>query len=138
MTCPFCELDKEKTRVLSESKHSFVILSNLSLVRGHCLVIPKKHVEKLSELNKEEIDDLILEVINFQENLLKKFGGCDIRQNYRPFQKQDDLKVHHLHIHLQPRELEDELYKKSQINEREIFHKLNNEELEEIKNFLLK
>lgn len=124
MECPFCNINKEKTRIIKETDKVLVILSNPRLVEGHLLVIPKRHVEKLSELNDDEKKELFDTVIEFQENILKSASGCDIRQHYRPFQKQDNLKVNHLHIHLLPREFEDELYKKCQIYEKDIFEEL--------------
>ncbi len=135
--CVFCKSIEPKSRVLYETENTFSILSNPALVKGHVLVIPKKHVEKISELNEEERGDLFEQAIKMQELLLKKYGGCDIRQNFRPFQKQDELKVNHLHIHLQPREFEDELYWKCQIYEKEIFKNLNEEELEKLKEEIL-
>ena len=135
--CPFCSKIEPKSRIIDETNKTLTILSNPALVEGHCLVIPKRHVEKLSELNKEEKEELFSQVVKAQELLLKKFGGCDIRQNFRPFQKQSNLKVNHLHIHLQPRELEDELYKKCQIFEKEVFKELSQEELDKLKQELL-
>lgn len=137
MACPFCGIDKEKNRVLKEGEHTVVIFSNPRLMPGHLLVIPKRHVEKLSELKEEERKELIDNVMEFQEKILKKIApGCDIRENYRPFQKQNDLKVHHLHIHLQPRDLEDELYKGCQIHETKVFKPLNGEEVKSISELL--
>lgn len=131
--CPFCSKIEPRSRIIEETKHTLTILSNPALVKGHCLIIPKRHVEKISELNEDEIKDSINQLIKMQKRLLKKFSGCDIRQNYRPFQKQNNLKVDHLHFHLLPRELEDELYKKCQIFEKEIFKELSQEELDNIK-----
>jgi len=100
---------------------------------GHLLVIPKRHVEKPSELNEQERAELFETVIEFQEKILNKISsGCDIKQNYRPFQKQNRLKVNHLHFHLQPRELFDELYKKCQIFQKDIFKDLSQQELSEM------
>ena len=131
MECQFCKINKEKTIVVDEGEYTLVILSNPRLVEGHLLVIPKRHVEKLSELSKEERNELFGKIIEFQEKILSKFSkGCDIRQNYRPFQTQDNLKVSHLHFHLQPRELFDELYKKCQIFEKDIFDDLSDSEKE--------
>jgi len=137
MHCPFCQLDKEKTRILFEGKHCKVILSNPRLMQAHLLVIPIKHVEKLSELTKEELQELMDTVILFQEKILKNLApGCDIKHNYRPFQQQDKFKVHHLHIHLQPRFLEDELYYKSQIFEKQVFQDLTTEEMIKIQKII--
>lgn len=133
MICPFCEISKEKARIVAEGEHSFVILSNPRLMDGHVLVIPKRHVEKLSELEDYELKELMSKVVEFQEKILAKISkGCDIRQNYRPFQKQDSLKVNHLHIHLQPRELFDELYAKCQVFETNIFKSLKDDEIKKI------
>ena len=132
MSCPFCEINKEKTKIIEENKNTLIILSNPRLMKNHLLIIPKKHVEKLSELNSEEKKEIIEEVIKYQEKILSKIAkGCDIRINHRPFQKESSLKVHHLHIHLQPRELEDELYKKCQIHETKIFQELKQQDFEE-------
>jgi len=98
---------------------------------GHLLVIPKRHVERLSELTKEERDGLLEEVVNVQEKILNSFAkGCDICQNFRPFIPDSKLKVSHLHFHLRPRELDDELYQKSQIHEKEIFRDIEEGEWE--------
>jgi len=135
--CPFCIEIEPKSRIIKETGHTLVILSNPALVKGHCLILPKRHIEKLIDLRNYELNGLFWQIISMEELLLKKFGGCDIKQNYRPFQKEDNLKVNHLHFHLQPREFEDELYKKCQIYEKEIFRNLNQEDLDEIKNYIL-
>lgn len=129
MECPFCNIDKSRTVVVREKKYVFVAFSNPRLMKDHMLVIPKRHVEKLSELTKEEKAELLDTLIEYQEKLLKKYSGCDIKQNFRPFIPQHNLKVNHLHFHLQPREFEDELYKKSQIHEKEIFKDLTKDEM---------
>jgi len=104
---------------------------------GHLLVVPRRHVEKLFQLTSTEMNDLWELVMKYQEKILQKIAsGCDIKINYRPFQKQSRLKVHHLHIHLQPRELFDELYQKSQIYETDLFRDLTEEELGEMKSRL--
>lgn len=131
MNCPFCNIDEERTRIIKEGEHVWVVLSNPRLVDGHLLVIPKRHIEKSSKLREEEKKELFETVLEFREKILLKFSsGCDIRQNCRPFLKQSNLKVDHLYFHLLPREFEDELYKKCQIFEKEIFRMLTEEEKE--------
>ncbi len=73
--CVFCEINQEKNKVISESNDIIVILSNPALVKGHCLVIPKRHIEKISELNDKEKEEIFSELIKIQNNLLKKFSG---------------------------------------------------------------
>jgi histidine triad (HIT) family protein len=137
--CVFCDIKESiNTRIIEETKNTYTILSNPALMKGHCLVIPKKHVESLSELNDDVRQELFEQVVRMQSLLIRKFMGCDIRQNYRPFQKQDDLKINHLYIHLQPRELYDELYEKCMIYEKDVFKKLSQEQLDEDKEFVLR
>lgn len=133
--CPFCNTNKEKSRILAKYKYCFVLFSNPRLMPGHLLVIPYRHVEKLSELNQRELNELIKITIKFQEKIIKNIAqGCDIRQNFRPFIKDGKLKVNHLHFHLQPRypNMDDELYAKCQIHEIKLFKPLTKPEIQKI------
>jgi len=125
--CVFCNTDNLK--IIRESKNTITFLSNPCLMKGHCLVIPKKHFENILEIPEEILFELIKEVREVKRLLIERFGasGCDIRQNYRPFLEDDRLKVSHLHFHVIPRELEDELYKKSMIFEKDVFEDLDQE-----------
>jgi len=135
--CHFCLEIEHKSRILGETKNTITLLSNPSLMKGYCLVIPRKHVESLAELNKKERDDLFEQVVSVQEKLLRKIRVYYLGQNYRPFQKQDNLEVNYLYTPLQPRELFDELYEKDQIHEKKIFKVLNQKELDETKKLIL-
>jgi len=131
MNCPFCIINKEKTKILKSNKNTFVALSNPRIVPGHILVIPKRHIEKLSESTEEEKNEIVNTVIEFQEKIISNISpGCDIRINYHPFQKQGRLKVDHLHIHLIPRSLHDELFRKVQIKEKILFTTMDKQEIE--------
>jgi histidine triad (HIT) family protein len=133
MDCPFCKIDAGKNRIIRMGKTVFVMFSDPRLVKGHLLVIPKRHLEKISELNGEERREVFETLVEFQEKILARLAsGCDMRSNYRPFLNQSSLKVDHLHFHLLPRESEDELYKKSMVFERGVFKELGKEEAEEI------
>ena len=114
-------------------KQVYVMLSSPRLMPGHLLIIPKRHVEQLSELTLKERGELFEITIEFQEKILGTIAaGCDLRQNFRPFQKEDGIKVNHLHIHLLPRDLYDNLYQHCQIYEKEIFKTLSAGEAKEM------
>lgn len=139
MGCRFCDIiSNGKREFIQQSANTITILSDPYLLKGHCLVISKKHYESILEIPDEVLIELIKEVKNVEKSLLRKFGafGCDIKQNYRPFKKESNLKVNHLHFHVIPRELEDELYQKSMIYEKEVFKPLTDEIREEVKNKL--
>lgn len=140
MECRFCDLEnKEATRVLATYSHTVVAFSNPRLMPGHLLIVPKRHVVSLSELDQAEREELFDTAIDYQERILKRFAsGCDLKQNNRPFLPENDLKVDHVHIHLQPREFEDELYTKVQIGERSVFAPLTEEEIEKVSRLLTK
>jgi len=138
MECRFCNLEeKEKSRVLAVREHCVVIFSDPRLMEGHLLVIPKRHVIHLSELDDRERKELFDVTIEFQEKIIASIApGCDIRQNDRPFLAESAVSVDHVHMHLQPRALEDELYTKSQIYENDIFAPLSGEEVEKVRDLL--
>jgi diadenosine tetraphosphate (Ap4A) HIT family hydrolase len=125
--CPFCQNDQKL--IIEESKLVKVIFSNPRLTRGHLLVIPKRHIETIWELKDQEIKETFHFLQIFQKKIVEKIGtGCDTRQNYRPFLKQSKLKVNHLHFHLIPRTLNDEIFQKVQKHQVEIFKDLTNRE----------
>jgi histidine triad (HIT) family protein len=132
--CPFCGLvEKEKDRLVHEGNLAIVFLSNPRRTKGHTLVVPKRHVEKPWELTREERLEIFELIDHYEQKLLESVGtGCDIRQNYRPFMRQDHLKVDHVHYHILPRTLEDEMYQKAEKFERELFAPLPNDEADEV------
>jgi histidine triad (HIT) family protein len=118
-----------KERILKMHKHCFVVFSNPRLVAGHMLVIPKRHVEKLSDLSKKECEELFGVAVKLQDTITRKLApGCDMSQHHRPFIKQGRLKINHLHVHLIPRKFKDELYRKVQHKQSEVFKDLTKTE----------
>jgi diadenosine tetraphosphate (Ap4A) HIT family hydrolase len=127
--CPFCPNANRHERTLYETNLITAFFSNPRLMRGHLIVAPKRHVERLHELTPAERHDLIDVATKLQEIILAHLAqGCDLRIHYRPFQKEDGLKVNHLHAHLQPRELFDDLYHRSQKFETAIYKPLTESE----------
>jgi diadenosine tetraphosphate (Ap4A) HIT family hydrolase len=132
--CPFCDT---KDRVLKENELAKVILSNPRKVPGHFLVVPKRHIEKPWELRAAELEDVFKLIFFLEERILDKLGtGVDIRQNYRPFMKQNRLKVDHVHFHVIPRSLDDYLYQVSEKFETDLFADLDELERDEVSKLL--
>lgn len=128
--CPFCNPTQ---RVLKENDSAQVILSNPRKVPGHFLVIPKRHVEKPWELKQDEVADIFSLIFEVEQKIVGKLGdGCDIRQNYRPFLKQSNLKVDHVHFHIIPRSNEDYIYSISEKFEKDLFATLDEKEAVEV------
>jgi diadenosine tetraphosphate (Ap4A) HIT family hydrolase len=134
--CPFCYPSVDE-HLAAESELVKVIFSNPRLVKGHLLVIPKRHIERPWELTSQEQAEIGAMITTWQRQLLQAIGtGCDMRQNYRPFLVQGRLKVDHVHYDLLPRTFEDELYVKGQVHEKAIFADLTDQEVAEIKGLL--
>lgn len=132
MSCPFCDYVTSKDRLIAEKERTIVILSNPRLMPGHLLVVPKRHALRISELDKEELAELVDTLAEFERKIISFASGCDVRQNYRPFIPQRRDKVDHIHFHLLPREDEDELYQKSMVFEMDLFRELPEEERAEV------
>ncbi|MEK7174555.1 MAG: HIT family protein [Patescibacteria group bacterium] len=134
MPCPFCDLGG---RAVLENEFAAVILSDPRKVKGHCLVVPKRHVERPWELTEGELLDIFKLINAVEQKLIPTFGdGCDIRQNYRPFLKQDRTKVDHVHFHVIPRRFDDDIYKRVQYAETDLFEDLPESEAGEMAELL--
>lgn len=130
--CPFCEISKEG-RTLKEGKFAYVIFSNPRLMPGHLLVIPKRHIERISELGEEERDEIFDLLVEFQTKIISKLtSGCDIRQNFKPYVKNSRTHIDHVHFHLLPRDFQDEIQEKAEKHKDPLYKDLTVEEKEKI------
>jgi diadenosine tetraphosphate (Ap4A) HIT family hydrolase len=133
--CPFCGFKED--RMLKKGKNAFVIFSNPRLMPGHLLVVSKRHIQRLSQMNKEERKEIIDFVMEFEDKILDKLAsGCDIRQNFKPYVKNSRTHVNHLHFHLHPREFKDELHEKADVYRNPLYRDLPEEEKERLSKIL--
>ncbi len=54
MGCPFCSLENEGYRIVWENKYAVAMLNWIQLAEGQMMVLPRRHVEVLSELTPAE------------------------------------------------------------------------------------
>jgi len=61
--CIFCNIYKEKKDkknfIIIREKHAFSVLNIYPYNNGHVLIVPNRHVDDLSKLNREEREGLI-------------------------------------------------------------------------------
>ena len=110
--CHFCDLKRNSNNtVLRETPYCIVLVSIPQKQSGHILVVPKRHVEKIDELNSEELTDIFETIKLCHTKLIDGLGnaGCDISQHYRPYKIDDGVKVSHLHFHMIPRNAGDDI-----------------------------
>lgn len=125
--CPFC--DPKEVFILSDDL-SYAMLSNPRKVPGHLLVIPRRHIERPWELTAQETTSIFGIINRLQQKILDHLApGCDVRQNYRPFMPQSRLKVDHVHYHLIPRAFKDDIYKRVEQFETDLFEDLSPDEM---------
>jgi len=109
MDCIFCKIitDDIPSYKIYEDENVLAFLDITQGTKGHTLIIPKKHVKNVFELDKKTASE-IFEVIPTIANALKKafnsIGLNIISNNEQPLQS-----VFHFHIHLIPRYDDDEM-----------------------------
>ncbi len=103
--CPFCSsLD---SRVFLENDLSLAILDGFPISEGHSLIIPKRHVSSIFEIEKKELLSLFNLLADAKNKLTEQFNpdGFNIGINDNEAAGQT---INHLHIHLIPRYIGDQ------------------------------
>jgi diadenosine tetraphosphate (Ap4A) HIT family hydrolase len=100
MTCPFCELPRD--RVVAESALTVTIRDGYPVSPGHTLVIPKRHVASLTETTRDEQLALLDAIAAARASLDAELhpDGYNLGVNDGVAAGQT---VMHLHVHLIPR-----------------------------------
>jgi histidine triad (HIT) family protein len=128
MDCIFCKIIKGDipSYKIYEDEHVLAFLDITQATKGHTLVIPKKHVRNIFELDEETASNIFRVIPKISTALKLSFNpiGLNIvNNNERPLQA-----VFHYHIHLIPRYEEDGVVIKSKNN----FGKVTDEEYKEL------
>ncbi|RDI39978.1 HIT family protein [Aquicella lusitana] len=107
-TCTFCMISakKEKAFIVFEDSRFIAFLDQRPLFPGHCLLIPKMHIETFDKLPLQLIRPLFVlsQVITNAVRKGMKAEGTFIAINNRVSQS-----IPHLHIHIVPRNNKDGL-----------------------------
>lgn len=95
--CLFCEKINRKDDLLFESHHFMIIRDGFPVTEGHSLIIPKRHVNKITELTLEEFSELN-SIFKRLEDVYKTDYNIGINCGIDAGQT-----IEHLHIHFIPR-----------------------------------
>ena len=101
--CLFCELPEEKFEVIDENELCMTLRDNYPVTEGHCLIIPRRHVENYFGMNPQEVADATSLMHRARERLQAEDGsisGFNIGTNSG---KSAGQSVFHAHIHFMPR-----------------------------------
>ena len=116
--CPFCQLlvgvesvHNQKQDIVYQDEYVTACIAPKYWVNnpGHVLVIPNKHYENLYNIPDEELSE-VYKVVKKMATSIRTTYDCDgtsTRQHNEPAGNQD---VWHLHVHVFPRYIDDELY----------------------------
>jgi len=106
MDCIFCKIVSGKipAKVLTETKKTIAFLDAFPLTKGHTLVIPKNHREKIQDMSDEENIDLFSTMHKIISSVDKLTGSTLVAVHNG---KQAGQEIPHVHIHLVPRSLTD-------------------------------
>ena len=98
MDCIFCKIVKGEipAHKIYEDQKVLVFLDITPVSKGHCLVIPKKHVENFYDLDDQTYMHLFGVVKGVSEELKEKFGPNKIGVMIQGFE------VAHAHVHVFP------------------------------------
>jgi histidine triad (HIT) family protein len=108
MKCLFCAIIIKETNasIVFEDEISTAFLDHRPLFPGHCLLVPKKHFETLSDLPLQLIAPFFtnVQLLTRAVELAMEAEGSFVAMNNRVSQS-----VPHLHVHIVPRKKKDGL-----------------------------
>lgn len=106
--CIFCAIASgdEAAAVVGKTGAAIVFFDTKPVFRGHCLVVPKRHVETLGDLPDDLVEPLFVTARRVARAVEKALGcqGSFVAMNNRVSQS-----VPHLHVHVIPRTKSDGL-----------------------------
>lgn len=97
--CTFCEPERE---IIAQNAHAIAVFDSFPVSPGHALILPRRHVGTIWELEPEEYSDCFTLVRNVRSVLESRFGpdGFNVGANCGEAAGQS---VWHAHIHVIPR-----------------------------------
>ena len=95
--CGIWEIFDEENNLIKEYEHWKLLVRNRNTTLGNCVAITKRHIERLSEITPEEMEEFT-HLVKDVENALKKAFSYD-KMNYIMAMMKDP----HAHFHILPR-----------------------------------
>jgi len=100
-SCPFCNYHKEEKYLVYEGNTAVIIANKYPYLYGHLLVVPKRHITNILELNKDEDKDVMLLIKRAIKLLTTAFHPDGFDVGYQT--KNGGASVEHVHFHIIPR-----------------------------------
>ena len=102
MDCIFCKIISGEipAKILTETKNSVAFMDAFPLTKGHSLVLPKKHYEKVQDIPLDENTDLFSTVQKVLSKVDTVTGSTLVAIHNG---KESGQEIPHVHVHLIPR-----------------------------------
>lgn len=104
MDCIFCNIvdKKQDAHIIFEDETHIAIMDKYPIQKGHSLVMPKLHHEKIIDMSNDEVGALFSRVPVIARGILVATGadGFNIGQNNG---KSANQIIPHVHVHIIPR-----------------------------------
>ena len=106
MDCVFCKIISGEipAKILNETSNSISFLDAFPLAKGHVLVIPKKHHQKIQDMSEKENTDLF-SLVRLMVSKVDSISGATLIAVHNG--KDAGQEVPHVHVHLVPRSNDD-------------------------------
>ena len=106
MDCIFCKIAKKEipAKIITETEKSIAFLDAFPLSRGHTLIIPKHHYEKVQDITVDDNTDLF-ETLHKVISKVDKITGSTLLAIHNG--KGSGQEIPHVHVHLIPRQSND-------------------------------
>ena len=106
MACIFCNIVNGTipAKNLYETENSIAFLDAFPLARGHTLVIPKNHYEKVQQMSEQDNKDLF-KAVQVMTGKLESISSSVLIAIHNG--KESGQEVLHVHVHLIPRSTSD-------------------------------
>ena len=106
MDCIFCKIAKKEipSYVIMETENSMAFLDAFPVSRGHTLIIPKNHHEKVQDMEESDSAALFNTVRNVISKVDKITGSTLVAIHNG---RDSGQEIPHVHVHLIPRESSD-------------------------------
>jgi histidine triad (HIT) family protein len=104
MNCIFCEIisKSREGHFIYEDANHVAFLDKYPIDKGHALVLPKKHQEKITDMNEQKVGELFSIIPKIATAIMKSTGAVafSLAQNNGRAAKQI---IPHVHVHIIPR-----------------------------------
>jgi len=107
MDCLFCKIANKEipSRIITETENSIAFLDAFPVSRGHTLVIPKNHYEKVQDMTDIDNNDLF-DTVHKVISKVDKLTGSTLLAIHNG--KDSGQEIPHVHVHLIPRQSSDQ------------------------------